>query len=111
VGVLCDFAGSDRYEATGGGTQGNGAQAGLGILYDYDGDDVYLGYGQGNASPSITYHDLPACGGNFGFVVDYGGEDSYGCGAKNSTYNRRGSEGGFLVDRPRHQPQPTGNSE
>ncbi len=100
VGALVDFAGNDRYEATGGGTQGNGAQAGLGILYDYSGDDVYLGYGQGNASSSISYHDLPGCGGNFSFVVDYGGEDQYGCGARNNSYIQRGSAGGFLIDRP-----------
>lgn len=108
VGGLVDFAGKDRYEATGGGTQGNGAQAGLGFLYDYNGDDVYLGYGQGNASPSISYHDLPRCGGNFGFVVDYGGKDQYGCGAQNNSYNRRGSDGGFLIDRPsREETQET----
>jgi hypothetical protein len=102
VGVLCDFSGNDRYEAQGGGTQGNGAQAGLGILYDYDGDDVYLGSGQGNASSNISYHNLPGCGGNFSFVVDYGGEDTYGCRAQNSTYIQRGSSGGFLIDRPRN---------
>jgi hypothetical protein len=100
VGVLCDFAGSDRYEATGGSTQGSGAQAGLGVLFDYRGNDVYLGYSQGYAAPDISYHPLPQCGGNFSFVIDYGGKDSYGCGAENNTYNRRGAEGGFLVDRP-----------
>jgi hypothetical protein len=104
VGCLCDFGGNDRYEATGGGTQGNGAQAGLGILYDYDGDDVYLGYTQANASANITYHHLPECGGNFSFVVDYGGNDQYGCGVRNNTINRRGSAGGFLIDRPRREP-------
>ncbi|MBN2022804.1 MAG: hypothetical protein JW809_08400 [Pirellulales bacterium] len=101
VGVLCDFAGNDQYLATGGGTQGNGAQAGLGILYDYNGDDVYRGYGQGRASPSISYHDLPYCGGNFSFVVDYGGKDQYGCGASNNSYVQRSSSGGFLIDRPK----------
>lgn len=101
VGVLCDFGGDDRYEAAGGATQGVGAQAGLGVLFDYDGDDVYLGTSQGNASPSITYHPLPACGGNFSFVVDYGGNDQYGCGARNDAITRRGSAGGFLIDRPR----------
>jgi hypothetical protein len=100
VGYLLDFGGNDRYEAAGGGTQGNGAQAGLGVLFDYDGDDVYLGYGQGHASPSISYHRLPECGGNFSFLVDYGGEDKYGCGAKNNSYVERGSRGGFLIDRP-----------
>ena len=105
VGGLIDFAGNDRYEATGGGTQGNGAQAGLGFLFDYRGDDVYLGYGQGNASPSISYHDLPQCGGNFSFVVDYGGKDQYGCGVRNDSYNRRGSNGGFVIDRPSREEQ------
>jgi len=100
AGFLFDFGGNDRYQATGGGTQGNGAQAGLGVLFDYGGDDVYSGYGQGRASPSISYHPLPACGGNFSFVVDYGGKDHYGCGAKDNSYNRRGSDGGFLIDRP-----------
>jgi len=100
VGVLCDFAGNDRYEATGGGTQGNGAQAGLGILFDYTGNDTYLGYGQGYASPSITYHPQGQCGGNFSFVIDYVGKDSYGCGAQDNSYNQRGAAGGFLIDRP-----------
>ena len=75
MGVLCDFAGNDHYTATGGLTQGTGAQMGFGILFDYRGDDVYEGYGQGYASPSISYHDLPACGGNFSFLIDYGGKD------------------------------------
>ena len=100
VGVLCDFGGKDRYEATGGGTQGNGAQASLGVVFDYGGDDVYLGDWQGYASPTITYHPPRQCGGNFSFVVDYGGNDSYGCGAENNTISVRGTEAGFLIDRP-----------
>jgi hypothetical protein len=100
VGVLCDFGGNDRYDATGGGTQGNGAQASLGILFDYGGDDVYLGDWQGYASPSITYHTMPQCGGNFSFLIDYGGKDTYGCGAENNTYTMRGTAAGFLIDRP-----------
>jgi len=104
VGYLCDFAGNDRYEATGGLTKGSGAQAGLGVLFDYDGDDVYRGYSQGSASGGISYHSLPDCGGNFSFVVDYGGEDQYGCRARNNSYNRRSSSGGFLIDRPKEKP-------
>jgi len=100
VGVLCDFGGDDRYEAAGGLTQGCGAQAGLGILFDYRGDDVYLGYGQGYAPPSISYHDVPRCGGNFSFLIDYGGKDSYGCGAENNMCIQRDGPGGFLIDRP-----------
>ena len=84
IGVLCDFAGNDHYEATGGLTQGTGDQMGFGILFDYRGDDIYEGYGQGYATPGISYHHLPACGGNFGFLVDYGGKDTYGCGAENN---------------------------
>jgi hypothetical protein len=101
MGVLCDFAGNDQYKATGGLTQGTGAQMGFGVLFEYDGDDVYEGYGQGYGSPSMSYHDLPSCGGNFGFVVDYGGNDKYGCGAQNNSFIQRGSTGGFLIDRPR----------
>ena len=100
VGVLCDFAGNDRYEASGGGNQGNGAQASLGVLFDYTGNDTYVGDDQGYASPSISYHPVPQCGGNFSFLIDYGGNDSYGCGAENNAITMRGTEAGFLVDRP-----------
>lgn len=101
MGVLCDFAGNDEYKPTGGLTQGTGAQMGFGILFDYNGDDKYHGYGQGYAPSSISYHDLPGCGGNFSFLVDYGGKDAYGCGAQNSSYIRRGDSGGYVIDRPR----------
>ena len=100
VGVLCDLGGNDHYEATGGGTQGQGAQASMGILFDYNGNDIYEGAGQGYANPGISYHPLPQCGGNFSFLIDYGGKDSYGCGAQNNTENVRGASGGFLIDRP-----------
>lgn len=103
---LCDFAGNDRYEASGGGNQGNGAQAGLGVVFDYTGADTYLGQGQGYASPSVSYHPLPQCGGNFSFLIDYGGKDEYGCGAQDNTYNMRGSEAGFLIDRPLPEEAP-----
>ncbi len=104
IGGLFDFGGNDSYEASGSTTKGVGAQAGLGILFDYSGDDVYKGRGQGSASSGISYHDLPRCGGNFSFVVDYGGKDKYGCRAKNDSYNRRSSSGGFLIDRPSREP-------
>ncbi len=108
MGVLADFAGNDQYKATGGLTQGTGAQMGLGILFDYHGDDVYNGYGQGHAPSSISYHELPRCGGNFSFVVDYGGKDRYGCGAQNNSYIQRGDRGGFLIDRPaQDETEPT----
>ncbi len=100
TGMLFDFGGNDRYEASDSYTQGRGAQAGLGVLFDYGGDDVYVGDDQGWASSSISYHRLPWCGGNFSFLIDYGGNDAYGCGASNDSYVQRGSEGGFLIDRP-----------
>ena len=99
VAYLCDFGGDDRYS----GNEGNAAQAGLGVLFDYSGNDHYLGYKQGRASGGISYHDLPRCGGNFSFVIDYGGEDKYGCRAKNNSYIRRSSSGGFLIDRPQNE--------
>jgi len=101
VGFLCEFGGNDKYEPTGTSTCGQGAQASLGVLFDYDGDDSYGGYGQGLAPSSISYHDLPGCGGNFSFLVDYGGEDTYACGARNNVYLQRGAAGGFLIDRPK----------
>jgi hypothetical protein len=99
-GFLCDFGGNDHYEATGGLTEGVGAQAGLGVLFDYRGDDTYDGGYQGYASPGISYHSLPRCGGNFSFLIDYGGNDTYGCGADGDCYLTRGCDGGFLIHRP-----------
>ncbi|MCE5269312.1 MAG: hypothetical protein LLG00_15655 [Planctomycetaceae bacterium] len=108
MGVLCDFAGNDKYKSTGGLTQGTAHQMGFGILFDYNGDDVYEGYGQGLAATGISYHDMPSCGGNFAFLVDYGGKDKYGCEADNNCYIQRGDVGGFLIDRPRQDElQPT----
>jgi hypothetical protein len=105
VGVLCSLGGKDHYKATGGLTQGCGAQASLGILYHYGDDTVYDGYTQGYASPSITYHDMPGCGGNFSFLVNYGGKTTFGCGAAAHSIIQRGAAGGFLIDRPRHDEQ------
>ncbi len=99
VGVLCDFAGNNHFLATGGLTQGTGAQASLGVLFNYKGGNVYEGYGQGYANPGISYHDLPQCGGNFSFVINYGGKNTYGCGAVNNSVTQRGNVGGFLISR------------
>jgi hypothetical protein len=112
--VLCDFAGNDHYKNIGNGglVQGTGAQMGFGILFDYAGNDVYDGYGQGYAPSGISYHTLPGCGGNFSFLVDYGGKDTYGCGAENNGYIQRGDQGGFLIDRPgRNEAEPTANRQ
>ena len=51
---------------------------------------------------------MPYCGGNFSFLIDYGGKDTYGCGAENNSYIQRGDVGGFLIDRPRRdEVEPT----
>jgi hypothetical protein len=44
---------------------------------------------------------MPECGGNFSFLIDYGGNNKFGCGAKNFCFIQRGSDGGFLISRPR----------
>ena len=83
------------------------APKGFGILFDY-GDDSYEGYGQGYASANFTYHNPTDCGGNFSFLVDYGNGNTYGCGAAEHTIVQRGTSGGFLISRPRHdQSTPT----
>lgn len=102
VGYLLELGGDDHYLARVGGVQGQGAQASLGVLYDFEGADEYAGTSQGYASSAITYHPYPTCGGNFSFVVDYGGMDRYGSGAKNNAITRRGT-GGFIVDRPKEE--------
>lgn len=101
-GWLLDFQGNDKYTAVGGGSDGNGAQAAMGVLFDYDGNDVYYGTSQGYASISINpkYHVLPQCGGNFAFVIDYGGTDAYGCRVRNNGIFQRGAAGGYIIDRP-----------
>ena len=69
------------------------------------------GYGQGYASPGISYHDLPDCGGNFSFLIGYGGNNKYGCGASNSSYIQRGDVGGFLISRPSRDAATTKTSK
>ena len=101
VGVLCSMGGKDHYMATDGLTQGCGAQASLGILYHYGDDTVFDGYTQGYAPMGISYHHLPDCGGNFSFLINYGGKSTFGCGAASHSYMQRGAAGGFLIDRPR----------
>ncbi|HPU07000.1 MAG TPA: hypothetical protein PLO20_10715, partial [Thermogutta sp.] len=102
VGYLLEMSGDDQYLARVGGVQGQGAQASLGVLYDFEGKDVYRGTSQGYASSSISYHPYPTCGGNFSFLIDYGGEDEYGSRVRNNAVSRRGM-GGFVVDRPKQE--------
>ena len=95
IGVLCDLAGDDRYEA-GEFAQGGGYYWGLGILYDRSGNDLYYGnrYAQGfgchqalgilaDDSGDDTYWAMcAACQGAawdtaMGMLIDRGGNDSY----------------------------------
>jgi hypothetical protein len=103
IGYLCDFNGNDKFTATGGMTQGVGAEGSIGILFTYGGNDQFLGRNQAYSSNNITYHLPSNCGGNFSFLINYGGNDKYGCGASNNSYVQRGSSGGFLIDRPTDQ--------
>jgi hypothetical protein len=98
-GILCDFNGSGRYTATGNMTQGVGAEASIGILFSYGGNDMFASRSQGLASSSVTYHP-PASGGNFSFLVNYGGENVYGSKVPRHSYSQRGTPSGFLIDRP-----------
>ena len=98
-GCLADFSGSGKYTATGNMTQGVGAEAGIGVLFSYGGDDTFASRSQGLASTNVTYHP-PASGGNFSFLINYGGENKYGSGAPRHSYTQRGSASGFLIDRP-----------
>ncbi|MDR0391346.1 MAG: hypothetical protein LBH59_05535 [Planctomycetaceae bacterium] len=100
MGYLCDFDGSNKFTATGGMTQGVGAEGSIGILFSYGGDDTFSGRNQAYANGNISYHSVANCGSNFSFVINYGGTDTYGSGAKNNSYVQRGSTGGFLIDRP-----------
>jgi len=100
LGVMCDFAGNDTYDADGGVMQGVGAQAGIGVCFDLVGDDKYkCASGQGWAEPKVDYHKELALGGNFSFLVDWGGTDTYSSGAPNDAVTERGSPGGMLIDR------------
>lgn len=96
LAALMDFDGDDHYK----GLRAAGVEAGLGIAYDYAGDDVYEGGSLARTREEVTYHPMPEAGGNFSFLIDYGGEDLFGDGIDNNSYERRGAAGGFLISRP-----------
>jgi len=98
-GILCDFNGSGKYTAIGNMTQGVGAEGSIGVLFSYGGDDTFASRSQGLASGSVTYHPS-ACGGNFSFLINYGGNNKYGSGAARHSYVQRGTSSGFIIDRP-----------
>jgi len=101
--LLADFGGSDRYTSTGNMKHGVGAEASIGILFSYGGDDVFAGRSMGMANPRHDYHPA-ASGGNFSFLVNYGGRNQYGTGnqrvAQGHSFVQRGTPSGFLIDRP-----------
>jgi len=110
LGALCVFGGDNHFEAANSLVQGCGAQGSLGILYQYGDGSEFKGYGQGYASSNLTYHHASDCGGNFSFLVSYGAGNTFGCGAQEHSIVQRGTSGGFLISRPRHdQPTPTAN--
>jgi len=102
-GILADFRGSGRYISTGNMKHGVGAQASIGILFSYGGNDIFAGRSQGVAGSSHDYHPA-ASGGNFSFLINYGGDNLYGTErqrvAQGHSYVQRGSISGFLIDRP-----------
>jgi len=102
-GLLADFGGSDRYTSPGNMKHGVGAEASIGILFSYGGDDVFAGRSMGIANPRHEYHPA-ASGGNFSFLVNYGGRNQYGTGnqrvAQGHSFLQRGTPSGFLIDRP-----------
>ncbi len=102
VGALCVFGGDNHFEAANSLVQGCGAQGSLGILYQYGDGSEFKGYGQGYASSNLTYHNANDCGGNFSFLVSYGTGNTFGCGAEEHSIIQRGTSGGFLISRPRH---------
>ena len=71
-GFLFDFAGDDHYEATGGLTQGDGAQAGLECCWTTKATIPMRDTTKAMRPPGISYHSLRYCGGNFSFLIDYG---------------------------------------
>lgn len=99
IGGLLDLAGNDRYTQIMGPSQGQAFQVGLAVLFDASGNDEYLAPSQASANAQPEYHHLPTGGGNFSFLIDYGGEDKYASGAANNAVTERGSPGGFLIDR------------
>ena len=103
VGVLCDFGGNRQVQGQPGGNSAHGQapRAAWASSSTTAATTTYVGYGQGFANPGINYHDPPQCGGNFSFLVDYGGKSTFGCGAQSHAYMQPCRTGGFLIDRPR----------
>jgi hypothetical protein len=90
LGGIFDFGGDDTYSSTGIG-QGAVAENGFAILFSVGGNDHYEGGGQAGAGPGSP--------GNFGFLIDYEGTDTYGNDETNDVFLECTSPTGFLIDR------------
>jgi hypothetical protein len=99
VAALIDADGDDRYEVRSGGLA-QAHNAGFAVLADGAGNDEYVGRAPGLASAAVDYHPDVDPGGNFAFMLDFGGEDSYSSGAANGVRLEQGWGGGFLIDWP-----------
>lgn len=97
VGVVADFGGNDLYQARGAGYASN---AGLGVVFDAGGDDRYRARNLGFANAKVDYHPQEKAGGNFAFLIDYGGDDDFGGTFENNTEAEHGWRGGFFISRP-----------
>lgn len=117
IGLLCDLAGDDRYEA-GELSQGAGWLFGMGILHDRSGNDLYSGtrYSQGASAHggigilADDRGDDTYWGGiagawdlSLGLLIDRGGNDSYQGDHRVGGLARAGHQGfAWLIDLEGH---------
>lgn len=96
LAAVLDFQGDDVYVNP----RAQGSEAAMGILFDANGNDTYRGGTQGHAREEVSYHKMPDAGGNFSFLIDYGGKNTFAKDIVDHSYNQRGAPGGFLISRP-----------
>ena len=96
-GLLEDWRGDDNY-ATGDLSQGAGNANGIGILFDFGGNDNYEVRKQANTN---GYGDYRRDYGSIGVFIDLSGEDSYAAGYENRSYWVKSKYGvGADLERP-----------
>ena len=98
-GGTFDFSGADHYTAVGGAAQGEAANCGVAVLFDAAGNDKYEGATQGLSQPPTEKSDLSVGTGDFSFVVDLAGNDTYGSKVTNGGVHQRGTVEGVVIDR------------
>ncbi|MBI85546.1 MAG: hypothetical protein CMJ81_20325 [Planctomycetaceae bacterium] len=104
VGAIIDTQGNDLYQATSSGVAESN-NAAVALLLDGAGNDTYLGNNIGAAGAKIEYHPQDLAGGNFTFLLDLGGTDTYNDSVQNDYQQERGWSGGFLIDQEADQEQ------